>query len=70
MKAFLNYDDLAERIGISRSSIARLVQSGELPAPLSVRGRRLWLRSTIERWESSLSSAQPAPTESPAISTR
>ena len=47
----LNREQVAEILGCSIWSIARLVKAGELPAPVKVGGMNRWFQSDIEAWQ-------------------
>ena len=48
--ALLRVADLQEAIGLSRSTVYRLVDSGELPAPFKIGGSTFWRAATVERF--------------------
>jgi predicted DNA-binding transcriptional regulator AlpA len=45
-----NGDELATALGVARKTITRMDQSGKLPLPLRISGRKRWLRSEISAW--------------------
>ena len=54
----LSPDDAAAFSGISKSALERLVAEGKAPSPVKItdgkRGRKVWLRRTLEEWLDSL----------------
>jgi prophage regulatory protein len=47
----IRYGDLAEELGISRSTIWRLRRKGGIPSPITLGDRAIgWERSVIENW--------------------
>lgn len=49
---FLRYPDVVATLGISRSTIERMVRSGELPRPRRIGKRAVaWPSSQIEQWK-------------------
>lgn len=47
----IRYEDLAEELGVSRSTIWRWTRKGEIPTPLSLGPRVVaWERAVIEDW--------------------
>jgi excisionase family DNA binding protein len=46
----LGVDELAQALGISRTTLYQLRASGRLPLPQRLSRRPLWLRSEIEAW--------------------
>lgn len=47
----LDADEVADRLGVSRKTVQRMLRSGELPAPIQVTGNRFgWRKSDFERW--------------------
>jgi prophage regulatory protein len=48
---FLKIDDVMARLGVSRSTIWRLTQSGDFPRPVAISpGRKGWLKSQVDAW--------------------
>jgi prophage regulatory protein len=48
---FLKLDDVMARLGVSRSTIWRLTQSGDFPRSIAIsRGRKGWLKSHVDAW--------------------
>ena len=48
---FLKIDDVMVRLGVSRSTIWRLTQSGDFPRPVAISpGRKGWLKSQVDAW--------------------
>lgn len=43
-------DAVADMLGVSLSTVQRLVRCGELPAPIRVGGSPRWLASEIAAW--------------------
>lgn len=51
MKRLLTYDDVAELLRLSKSSLRRLVRAGDFPEPLRVTPRRVaWTEDAVEEW--------------------
>ena len=47
----LKIDDVMGRLGVSRSTIWRLTQSGDFPRPVAISpGRKGWLKSQVDAW--------------------
>jgi len=46
----LTVADVAALLGVSPRSVWRMVQTGECPAPLRLRGCTRWRRAEVERW--------------------
>jgi prophage regulatory protein len=47
----LKVDEVMARLGVSRSTIWRLTQSGDFPRPVSISpGRKGWLQSQVDAW--------------------
>jgi prophage regulatory protein len=47
----LKVDDVIARLGVSRSTIWRLTQSGNFPRPVAISpGRKGWLKSQVDAW--------------------
>jgi prophage regulatory protein len=47
----LKVDDVITRLGVSRSTIWRLTQSGDFPRPVAISpGRKGWLKSQVDAW--------------------
>ena len=47
----IRYGDLAEELGVSKSTIWRWRRKGEMPSPLSLGPRVIaWERAVIEQW--------------------
>jgi prophage regulatory protein len=48
---FLKIDDVMARLGVSRSTIWRLTQSGHFPRSVAISpGRKGWLKSHVDAW--------------------
>jgi len=54
MRKWLSYKDVAERFGLCVRTIRRMVDGGELPQPVAVRGRRLFIPEEVEAAERKL----------------
>lgn len=53
MNQALTIADFASRLGVSRMTLHRMRQAGEIPAPIATARRFVrWSRSTVEQWES------------------
>jgi prophage regulatory protein len=47
----LKMSDVIARLGVSRSTIWRLTQSGDFPRPVAISpGRKGWLKSQVDAW--------------------
>ena len=50
---FLRMASVMRRIGLGRSTIYRLIDSRDFPAPVKLAGRAVgWRRTDLERWSS------------------
>ena len=51
-KKILGAAQVYKKIGLSRRTVYRLLQTGQFPTPFSLPGlrKRVWLESTIDRW--------------------
>jgi excisionase family DNA binding protein len=50
-KSFLTIGDMTEQLGVSRSTLRRMVQDGRVPRPLELApGTRRWLAADIAAW--------------------
>lgn len=50
MQNLLSIRELAERLGLCRRTVARLVDGGKLPRPIRVGGSLRWRPEAIETW--------------------
>jgi|LSQX01.1.fsa_nt_gb predicted DNA-binding transcriptional regulator AlpA len=50
MKTLLSVPDLAQTLNVSRRTIWRMRDSGELPKPISIRGCLRWRQEVISEW--------------------
>ena len=46
----LKVEEIASRLGVSRRTVYRLADVGQLPAPIRLGGMIRWRASEIERW--------------------
>ena len=46
----IDVDDVSHLTSLAKRTVWRFAQSGRLPIPLRVGGRRLWSRVAIEKW--------------------
>lgn len=47
-------DAAAQFCGVSRNTLLREVNAGNAPAPVRIRGKKVWRRPDLERWLDSL----------------
>ena len=60
-KLLLSVDEAAQRLGISRRALYRLVAAGKLPRPRQLPGRRVaFLVTDLTAWAESLPETDPA----------
>jgi prophage regulatory protein len=51
MKFFLNLDEVAASLSISRRGVQRLVQEGDFPKPRTITPRRIgWIPDEVKEW--------------------
>jgi len=51
----LNVDEVAHRLGVSRRTVYRMLESGDLPPCVRVRGMRRWRSTDIAAFVAGLS---------------
>jgi predicted DNA-binding transcriptional regulator AlpA len=51
---FVGYPQVIEALGVSRSTILRAINDGELPPPRKIKNRSVWLASEINNWAKAL----------------
>jgi predicted DNA-binding transcriptional regulator AlpA len=49
-RGYMRIGDVARFLGVSRQRADQLRHRQDFPTPIEVSGRRLWLRSDVERW--------------------
>ena len=47
---FLSRSGLAEYLDVSPDTVSRMVEAGELPRPIKVRGMDRWRRAEVDEW--------------------
>ena len=50
----VGYPEVIKSLGVSRSTILRAINSGELPPPRKIKARSVWLASEINAWARAL----------------
>ncbi|MCC7351828.1 MAG: helix-turn-helix domain-containing protein [Phycisphaerales bacterium] len=53
-RALFGAEEAAQYVAVSPRTWARLVSSGQAPAPVELRGRKLWRRAELDQWISRL----------------
>ncbi|MFW5910282.1 MAG: helix-turn-helix transcriptional regulator [Thiohalospira sp.] len=63
-RRFLRDTEVAERLGISRTSVWRWVKEGNLPSPVPLGpGTRRWALADLEHWEAQQTTKATKPGE-------
>lgn len=50
-RAGLKADEVAQRVGVSRRTICRMVKRGQFPQGIRVGSAIRWPRATVDNWE-------------------